>query len=145
MVTNEFAEASAEIDEIIKYLPIEYTEKIPTKLKKFFKDVKAKEYVANINPYKKLDEQELKPKTKTLLTILYRNYWCDENKKNELDNLLNNNDKKYEELLIKKYNPDNIFMKKHSIENKENLPTEQKNESFIRRVIQFLRKVIFKK
>ena len=29
MVTNEFAEASAEINEILGYLPSEYVEKIP--------------------------------------------------------------------------------------------------------------------
>ena len=78
MITNEFAEASAEINEILGYLPTEYVEKIPAKLREFFNKVKKVDYVSKIDPYKQLDEQELKPKTKILLTVIYRNYWCNE-------------------------------------------------------------------
>ena len=38
MVTKEFAEAITEINKIFSYLPIEYVEKIPIKLRKFLKD-----------------------------------------------------------------------------------------------------------
>lgn len=112
MITKEFAEASAEINEILKYLPEEYVEKIPKKLRDFFKEIESKEYKTNIDPYKTLDEQDLKPKTKTLITVLYRNYWCNEEERAELDKILIENDKKYEEELREKYNPDNIFKKK---------------------------------
>lgn len=111
MITKEFAEASAEINEILKYLPEEYVGKIPNKLRDFFKKVEDKEYVTNIDPNKSLDEQDIKPKTKTLLTILYREYWCNEEEKAELDKILIENDKKYEAELREKYNPDNIFKK----------------------------------
>lgn len=112
MITNEFAEASAEINEILGYLPEEYVEKIPVKLREFFDKVRKQDYVSNIDPYKTLDEQDLKPKTKTLITVLYRNYWCNEEERAELDKILIENDKKYEEELREKYNPDNIFKKK---------------------------------
>ena len=112
MITKEFAEASAEINEILKYLPEEYVEKIPKKLRDFFKEIESKEYKTNIDPYKPLDEQDLKPKTNTLITVLYRNYWCNEEERAELDKILIENDKKYEEELREKYNPDNIFKKK---------------------------------
>ena len=46
MVTKEFAEASAEINEILKYLPEEYINKIPSKLRDFFEKVEDKEYIA---------------------------------------------------------------------------------------------------
>lgn len=112
MVTNEFAEAAAEIEEILGYLPMEYVEKIPVKLRDFFKKIKKEDYVSNIDPYKLLDEQDLKPKTRTLITLLYRNYWCSEEERIELDKILIENDKNYEEKLREKYNPDNIFKKK---------------------------------
>ena len=35
MITNEFAEAAAEINEILGYLPQEQVEKIPAKLRDF--------------------------------------------------------------------------------------------------------------
>ena len=111
MITKEFAEASAEINEILKYLPEEYIGKIPTKLKDFFTKVEDKDYITNIHPSKPLDEQDIKPKTKTLLTILYREYWCNEEEKAELDKILMENDKQYEAELREKYNLDNIFKK----------------------------------
>ena len=93
MITNEFAEASAEINEILGYLPTEYVEKIPAKLREFFNKVKKVDYVSKIDPYKQLDEQELTPKTKILLTVIYRNYWCNEEERAELDEILIENDK----------------------------------------------------
>lgn len=112
MVTKEFAEASAELNKILEHLPNEYIEKIPTKLIEFFQKVESKEYNTNIDPYKQLSEQKLLPKTKTLLSMLYRNYWCNEEERKELDSILAENDRKYEMELREKYNPDNIFKRK---------------------------------
>ena len=148
MITKEFAEASAEINEILKYLPEEYVGKIPTKLRDFFKKVKDKDYITNIEPNKPLDEQDIKPKTKTLLTILYREYWCNEEEKAELDKILMENDKKYEAELREKYNPDNIFKNKHEteiseeeiLENTNNLQAEIK-ESLFKKVINFFKRI----
>lgn len=116
MITEEFKEAAAEIDEIIGYLPQEQVEKIPAKLREFFSKVKKEDYVSKIDPYKLLDEQDLLPKTEILLTVLYRNYWCNEEERAELDKILIENDKKYEEEQREKYNPDNIFKKKEKDE-----------------------------
>ena len=144
MITNEFAEASAEINEILGYLPTEYVEKIPAKLREFFNKVKKEDYVSKIDPYKQLDEQDLKPKTKTLLTVIYRNYWCNEEERAELDKILIENDKKYEEELRERYNPDNIFKKKEIVEEKvetiqANLPVEIKKETFFKKLVKFIR------
>lgn len=109
MITNEFAEAATEITEILSYLPNEYIQKIPKKLRDFFEKVKSNNYISKINPYKPLEKQDIKPKTKTLLVILYRNYWCDEEEKERIDRLLIENDRKYEKELREKYNPDNLF------------------------------------
>ncbi len=112
MMTKEFTEASSEINEILGYLPNEYVEKIPVKLREFFKQVADKDYVSNIDPYKTLDQQNMKLKTKTLLTIIYREYWCNDEEKIELDKVLIKNDKKHEADIREKYNPDNIFKQK---------------------------------
>lgn len=116
MITKEYAEAYAEIDEIIGYLPEEYTNKIPLKLREFFKKAKENDYVSKIDPYKELDNQDIKPKTKTLLTIIYREYWCNEEEKAELDKILIENDMKHEAEIREKYNPDNIFKKREKNE-----------------------------
>ena len=120
MVTKEFAEASAEINEILKYLPDEELKKIPSKLREFFREVASKDYVTNINPDLPLDAQEIKEKTKDIVALIYRNYWCSEEERKELDQKLIENDKKFEEKLREKYNPDDIF--------KNNVTTTKKEE-----------------
>ena len=124
MVTKEFAEASAEINEIFKYLPKEEVEKIPSKLREFFKEVSSKDYVTNINPNMPLDKQQIKEKTKDIIALICRNYWCSEEERKELDQKLIENDKKFEEELREKYNPDNIF--------KNNVTTTKKEESEVK-------------
>lgn len=124
MVTKEFAEASAEINEILKYLPKEEVEKIPSKLREFFKEVASKDYVTNINPDLPLDKQQIKEKTKDIIALIYRNYWCSEEERKELDQKLIENDRKFEEELREKYNPDNIF--------KNNVTTTKKEEPEIK-------------
>ena len=124
MVTKEFAEASAEINEILKYMPKEEVEKIPSKLREFFKEASSKDYVTNINPDLPLDEQNIKEKTKDIIALIYRNYWCSEEERKELDQKLIENDKKFEEELREKYNPDNIF--------KNNVTTTKKEESEVK-------------
>lgn len=124
MVTKEFAEASAEINEIFKYLPKEEVEKIPSKLREFFKEVSSKDYVTNINPNIPLDKQQIKEKTKDIIALIYRNYWCSEEERKELDQKLIENDKKFEDELREKYNPDNIF--------KNNVTTTKKEEPEIK-------------
>ena len=124
MVTKEFTEASAEINEILKYLPKEEVEKIPSKLREFFKEVSRKDYVTNINPNMPLDKQQIKEKTKDIIALIYRNYWCSEEERKELDQKLIENDRKFEEELREKYNPDNIF--------KNNVTTTKKEESEVK-------------
>lgn len=124
MVTKEFAEASAEINEILKYMPKEEVEKIPSKLREFFREISSKDYVTNINPNIPLDKQQIKEKTKDIIALIYRNYWCSEEERKELDQKLIENDKKFEEELREKYNPDNIF--------KNNVTTTKKEESEVK-------------
>lgn len=124
MVTKEFAEASAEINEIFKYLPDEELKKIPSKLRDFFREVASKDYVTNINPDLPLDEQQIKEKTKDIIALIYRNYWCSEEERKELDQKLIENDRKFEEELREKYNPDDIF--------KNNVTTTKKEEPEIK-------------
>lgn len=125
MVTKEFAEASAEINEILKYMPKEEVEKIPSKLREFFKEVASKDYVTNINPDLPLDEQEIKEKTKDIIALIYRNYWCSEEERKELDQKLIENDRKFEEELREKYNPDNIFKNNVTTTKKEELEVKE--------------------
>lgn len=142
MITKEYAEAYAEIDEILGYLPDEYVNKIPVKLREFYKKAKDKEYVSKIDPYKTLDNQDMKHTTKVLLTIIYREYWCNEEEKAELDKILVKNDQKHEAEIREKYNPDNIFKKKSNTEEIEKIEetalVNYENKTWYKKAIDFI-------
>ena len=80
---------------------------------------------------------------------MYLNYWCDsEEEKNELIEIFNENEIKYQEQSREKYNTDNLFKKKE--ENKDNAEIEKvaiveyKKQNFIQKIIDKIKK-IFKK
>ena len=107
---NELLKAYAEVDVILSLMENTYVEKIPKSMIELFKKEKLQGYKPNINPKIPLDEQNLQKKTYAILAMLNLNYWCEnEKEKQKLLALYSENDKKREEELRKKYNPDNLF------------------------------------
>lgn len=137
---NETELAYAEVDAILELLEDEFVNRIPEKVRKFFKDEKNKEYKPTIRSDIGLDEQDLKAETISILTLLQLNYLCDsEEEKQEILNELQENDRLKEEELREKYNPDNIFKRRDekiiSTEKEEKALVEYKNHNFIRKII----------
>jgi len=136
--------AYAEVDEILSLLEDEYRQKIPEKIRRFFKEEKMNDYHPKIDIDKPLIEQNLKRETIVLLAILNLNYWCDsEDEKQEFLNELAKNEKEKKEL-EKKYNPDNLFKNKkydniEDVENrkKENVSlVEYKKQNLFKRILE---------
>lgn len=151
MVSVAYSEAVTEVLDILKHMEESYISKVPKKFMEFLEKNKSKDYNPNFDHSKKLNELNLKEKTKDILAIIYMNYWCDENKKIEYKKLLNENEKIYQDEIREKYNPDIIFKKKEEkvqdIQKSdfENLPIEvQKDESFFRKIINFIKNIIKK-
>ena len=94
MITIEFAEACAEINEILKLLDENEVNKIPDELKQIFNKYQSKEYVPHIDSTKSLDKQKLKKKTKDILVELYVKYWCSKEDRQEVSKILNENYRK---------------------------------------------------
>ena len=117
--------AYAEIDEILNLLEDDYRERVPKKVRDFFKEEKIKDYHPEIDIEKPLIEQNLKRETMVLLAILNLNYWCEnEEEKQRFLNELDKNEEEKKEL-EEKYNPDNLFKNKKS-NHEENM--EQVND-----------------
>ena len=90
-------QACAEVDEILKYMPMEYLNRIPKKYIEFFHEARLPDYEVRINPDKPLADQKLVYETLVLLTILKLNFWCDnEEEKERLLAQLRENDEKKE-------------------------------------------------
>lgn len=137
---NETELAYAEVDAILELLEDEFVNRIPEKVRKFFKDEKDKDYKPIIRSDIGLEEQDLKAETISILTLLQINYLCDsEEEKQEILNELQENDRLKEEELREKYNPDNIFKRRDEkiirTEKEEKALVEYKNHNFIRKII----------
>ena len=146
---KETKEAYKEILTILKCMETGYYEKIPKKLIKFFERNSEEDYNVSISLEKPLEKQNLKPKTLALLAMIYLNYWCDsQEEKKELEKIFWENEKKYQQKLREKYDPEKIFdrnRKEIKIYNKEEIVREsidesevgliESNKSFISKII----------
>lgn len=131
--------AYCEVDIILGQIENEYVNKIPTELRKLFKEQKREDYFPEIRTDIPLSEQKLLRKTIAILAMLNLNYWCeDEKEKQELIQIYAENDKKREEELREKYNPDNLFKKKNIEEENNNESkelVEYKEENFFNKIL----------
>lgn len=140
MVTKEYSEAVVEVLDILKHTRKADVDKIPKKLIDFFESVKSATYISKINHSEKLSHQNLKPKTRALIGMLYRNYWCPSEEKEEFDKILRENYRKDQEALREKYNPDNILKnKEETVVENTNLPVRIKKETLVKKIINFIK------
>lgn len=109
MLVSDYREALVEVLEIIKYASPKDRNKIPKNLLLFFQRNASPTYKFTFDTTKELKDLNLKPETKGLLSMIYRNYWCTPEERLEYDKLLNNNQKIYDKILREKYNPNKIF------------------------------------
>ena len=117
--------AYSEIDEFLGLLSEEQRNKIPQKLREFFKEEKDQEYKKGINPNFAIKEQDLKEETLGIIALLNLQYWCeDDNEKQRLKQVYAKNEENYQKVLQEKYNPDNLF-KKHNVQQEENIITNE--------------------
>ncbi len=146
MVNIEYANAYTEVLEIIKYISIEDYNKIPKNKIELFKSNNNREYKFEYNPHKTLDEQNVSKIAKTLIAILYRDYWATPEQREKIIAKEKQDMQSIEKESRDRYNPDNMFKNKKddkSINNEdiievENLPEEIKKQSFLKKIINFI-------
>ncbi len=121
-MTLKYKQSLKEVDTILNIMGKEYINKLPNKLINFIKENMDNSYISNINVNIPINKQLLKNDTKLLLSLIYRSYWCDKEKRKELyeeDTYLKS---EREKNIRERYNPDNIFKnKQQNIITEENL------------------------
>jgi transcriptional regulator with PAS, ATPase and Fis domain len=123
--------AYSEIDEFLGLLSDEQRNKIPQKLREFFKEEKDTTYIKGINPEVPIKNQDLKEETLGIIALLNLQYWCeDEAEKQRLKNVYSKNEEIYQEMLQEKFNPNDIFKKKDII-------TEEKEETQCLQMVEY--------
>lgn len=154
MVNERYRIAMAETLHYLKGIRQDDVDKIPNDLIKLFETNASKDYKCEFDYTKPLNEVNIKDETRGLISMICLNYWCEtEEQKSKFRNHLNVNEQAYQEELRKKYNMDDIFKRKKSIDKEKittenldvnNLLVEVKNENIFKRVLNRIKNLFSK-
>lgn len=135
-------EVYSEVYSILNLLGENFIKKLPKSLYEMIKKEKLSSYNPQYSANLKLEEQDIKKESLSMIALFHLNYWCEnEEEKEELKRIFSENEEKYQVELREKYNPDNIFKKKNiqpiqdKIETNEVAMVEYKEENIFKRFI----------
>ena len=124
---QEYKEAFTEVNEIIKMMPIELVNKIPSKFREIIVEEKDKNYIPDIK--EPIEKCKLKNETIIILGLIYRDFLCSPDERKKLQEKdareLQEVEKAIEEEIREKYNPDDIFKNRNKIVLQEEQPSEE--------------------
>ena len=146
-------EVCTEISTIIKYMPKEYQNKIPTNVMEFFEKNKTNNYKVNINPNNIFDKSNIKEETLAIIAMLNIKYWCpNENLKKQLIKKYDENEKQYQREIRETYNTDNLFKNRNNsqlytdrVSTEESAILEYKEKNFLQRLFEKIKNLFKKK
>jgi len=141
-----YSNVATELIEIFKYLEKSVSEKIPIKLKEKIEEHKNSNYIFELDKNKSLEEQNILPETKYILSYIFIKYCCTEEKAQAILKVCRQNDLDIEKEKYEKYNPNNIFK---DIDKDENVQMVEYKEisiyaKFISKIVNFF-KNLFRK
>jgi len=147
-IIQEISDVAKETIEVLKYFDATFVYKIPTNLLDTLKELaKESNIIVNIDKEKNLSEQNISEETKNLISLMYYDYIATEDEKEQIAKIWNENELVYQENLKIKYDSDNLFKKdkgNYTEQEISNLPIVIKKESFIRKIINFLKNILNK-
>jgi len=111
MVDIVYANAYKEVIEILKHVSKEDYDKIPEEKINLFETNANKDYSFTYDINKTLDEQNVSKKAKTIIAILFRDYWATDIQREKIKAKEQYDRRINEEKSRETYNPDNIFKK----------------------------------
>jgi hypothetical protein len=146
-VTNDFSKVLTQVDNILQYLPLKSFNKIPDKIIEKIEENKDNEYFFEYDFEKSLLDQNIFEETKDFLSAIYLNYICEDDKKTEILKVCKQNDEKYEQELVEKYDISKLF-EKRKVETKECCESENQliviEEKWYKKIFNII-KNLFKK
>lgn len=120
---KNYRNALVELNIILSMTSDDLVSKIPKNMRDFFKRNQSSDYEANIDTSLPINEQQLLPKTKSLMAMIYRYYFCNEVERKEYDEILSKNQQKYDEEIKEKLDPfKNIEISKTQQEEQQSVP-----------------------
>ena len=127
-MNQEFKEVAVEINSIFDNLPMDLLNKIPLRIRDFFKDNASTTYSFVYDKSKRLNEQNLKDKTRGIISILYRDFLCNDVERKEYYDI-------YTKYLDKKENEKRVLYNQNDIFKKTNKKiSDKENTNYLERV-----------
>lgn len=124
---QEYSQAFTEVYEIFKLMPRELLDKIPNKFIELIEEERDTQYNPNIR--EPIENQNLKDETVVILSLIYRDFLCEGEKKRKLQEKdareIQLFQEKFEKELREKYNPDDIFKNRNNKKIEYEPPVEE--------------------
>jgi len=117
-VERAYEEAFAEIDEILKIMPVDLLSRIPVQFRRLISENRAINYKIDIK--EPIEEKVLKEETIAILGLIYRDFLASPEEREELQAKDAEALRKIEEEMQEQYDVGNIFQKRKSKNNAEN-------------------------
>jgi len=145
-VDRAYEEAFAEVDEILKIMPVDLLSKIPVRFREVISENKAKDYKIEIK--EPLEEEKLKEETVIILGLIYRDFLASPEEREELQAKDAEELKRIEEEMKQQYDMENVFQKRKAPQNQqEDSSTDlilYKEQGFLKKIFNLI-KGLFKK
>ena len=145
-ISDSTRKAYTEVDNFIELLDEYHKNKIPKKLREFFKNEKEEKYIKNIYRNIPIKEQNLLQETVSLIAFLNLQYWCDdEEERKRLRKIYTENEKTAMKQMRLKYDINNIFKERRKEvieeETKDNVAMIRYRDSLIQRIVNKIKKI----
>lgn len=151
---NTTNQAFSEVYDVISHFEEEMQEKIPKSFINVIKKNRDLDYEINIDYSVDIKKQLLK-ETKIILSLIYRDYLCSKEKREELLALDLEETEREEKILQKKYEIDFESRKKENVQSEEknkedkqeknqekNLPIKSEKEKWYIKIFNFIKKIL---
>ena len=113
-----FPKAYKEVLEILKYIPIDEYNKIPEDIIQNMKKKQDNQYQYEVTNLENFKEQPMLRETEAILSVLYRDYWATTEERKKIREKEKSEIEVLEIEKRQKYNPDDLFKKQISLENR---------------------------
>lgn len=115
---REYNYAVAELLDLLRNAEDELINKVPNNLIDIWEKQVPEDYQSKQEMFSEQDVEniELAQKTKALIGMIYRNYWCDAEERKLYDEILRKNEEKRQEELKDKYKEEDLFRPEHQEE-----------------------------
>lgn len=148
MVKEQYKEAITEVIEILKYTRKEEVDKISPSFMEYLQSNVSSTYTSNLDHTCTIDKMQLKKETRMILAIIYRKFWCNQENKQNFDRILNENERKHQEEIREKYNPDDIFknkkMKDKEYTQNNNMQLMECKETIINKIMNKIKSIFIR-